>query len=107
MYFFPSEDSHPLGSKWILSPEPYHLSSLDSDARYIGYSIEDACLPLDVVPIEARENRAYILAKVRIELKRQRSDVSSPVDGSIPATDRTNLVSGYMTILVPRLLYYR
>jgi hypothetical protein len=65
MYFFPSEDSHPLGSKWILSPEPYHLSGLNSEARYIGYSIEDACLPLDVVPMDERENRAYILAKVR------------------------------------------
>lgn len=65
MYFFPSSDSHPLGSKWVLSPEPYYLSGLDSEARYIGYSIEDACLPLNVVPAEQRVNRAYILAKVR------------------------------------------
>ncbi|KAL7415794.1 hypothetical protein BDY24DRAFT_338147 [Mrakia frigida] len=63
MYFFPNP-GHPLGTSWTLSPEPYHeAGALGSDARYLGYSIEDACLSVPVVPVEERENRAYILAK--------------------------------------------
>lgn len=65
MYFFPNP-AHPLGTGWTLSPEPYHMADvLGSDARYIGYSIEDACLDVPVVPLEQREPRAYVLAKVR------------------------------------------
>ena len=64
MYFFPNP-AHPLGTSWTLSPEPYHMHGvLGSDARYVGYSIEDACLAVPVVPADKRENRAYVLAKV-------------------------------------------
>lgn len=64
MYFFPNP-GHPLGTAWTLSPEPYHEHDvLGSDARYLGYSIEDACLEVPLVPFEEKENRAYILAKV-------------------------------------------
>lgn len=73
MYFFPNP-GHPLGTSWTLSPEPYHeAGALGSDARYLGYSIEDACLSVPVVPVEERENRAYILAKVSRNERRNRS----------------------------------
>jgi hypothetical protein len=65
MYFFPTP-AHPLGSAWTLSPEPYHYhQNMKSEARYLGYSIEGACLANEVVPFAERPNRAWMLAKVR------------------------------------------
>jgi len=83
MYFFPNP-GHPLGTSWTLSPEPYHeAGALGSDARYLGYSIEDACMGVETVPFEERENRAYILAKVS-ERRRERELNTFAFKSSLP-----------------------
>ncbi|KAJ7289185.1 hypothetical protein C8J57DRAFT_1164989 [Mycena rebaudengoi] len=58
-YFWPYP-SHPLGQKWVLSPEP----TLSNQATtYLGYSVEDACSLTQFVPPTSRTNRAWILSK--------------------------------------------
>jgi len=55
LYFWTT--SHPLGPKWILSPEIY------TQTTYLGYSIEESCRQQHFVPHHERENQAWILAK--------------------------------------------
>ncbi|KAJ7477175.1 hypothetical protein B0H11DRAFT_1864853 [Mycena galericulata] len=65
-YFWPFP-RHPLGSRWILSPEPYALqtaSETQSNNTYLGYSIEESCLGTNFVPANARPNQAWLLAKL-------------------------------------------
>lgn len=74
MYFFPNA-AHPLGSAWTLSPEPYHYHTfIDTEARYLGYSVESACMQMPVVPWKHREERAYLLAKVCLKRMLKRID---------------------------------
>ncbi|KAJ7464576.1 hypothetical protein FB451DRAFT_1042352 [Mycena latifolia] len=62
-YFWPFPN-HPLGAKWVLSPEPYALEpNTNKNTTYLGYSVEHACALTDFVPAEARPNQAWILAK--------------------------------------------
>ncbi|KAJ7108847.1 hypothetical protein C8R43DRAFT_1162167 [Mycena crocata] len=63
-YFWPFP-RNPLGSKWVLSPEPYALEpDSNKNTTYLGYSIEHACALTDFVPHESRPNQAWILAKL-------------------------------------------
>ncbi|KAJ6529997.1 hypothetical protein DFH09DRAFT_1044959 [Mycena vulgaris] len=63
-YFWPFPN-HPLGSKWVLSPEPYALEpGTNKNTTYLGYSIEHACALTKFVPGESRPNQAWILAKL-------------------------------------------
>ncbi|KAJ6534581.1 hypothetical protein DFH09DRAFT_1284101 [Mycena vulgaris] len=55
---------NPLGAKWVLSPEPYHLDPGGPNTTYLGYSIEHACAATPFVPAVARPNQAWILAKL-------------------------------------------
>ncbi|KAJ6529992.1 hypothetical protein DFH09DRAFT_934378 [Mycena vulgaris] len=55
---------NPLGAKWVLSPEPYHLDPGSPNTTYLGYSIEHACAATPFVPAAARPNQAWILAKL-------------------------------------------
>ncbi|KAF7331672.1 hypothetical protein MKEN_00046900 [Mycena kentingensis (nom. inval.)] len=57
---------NPLGPKWIISPEPYHLQSLrepQSNNSYLGYSIEKVCRSQRFIPHSERPQQAWILAK--------------------------------------------
>jgi hypothetical protein len=64
-HFWPSTHLHPLGPQWTMSPEPYAtfpgLSWRKESNMYTGYSIEAYCG--DVMPVEDRKHRAYVLAK--------------------------------------------
>ncbi|KAJ7772876.1 hypothetical protein DFH07DRAFT_991166 [Mycena maculata] len=63
-YFWPGPNN-PLGPKWVLSPEPYYLEpGIEINTTYLGYSIEHACALTEFVPVEARVNQAWILAKL-------------------------------------------
>lgn len=64
LHFWENTDEHPLGAQWTLSPEPYATFPSTRQAEhnmYLGYSVEAYCG--DVVPVEERDHRAYILAK--------------------------------------------
>jgi hypothetical protein len=63
-HFWENTDEHPLGAQWTLSPEPYATfpsTRQHEHNMYLGYSVEAYCG--DVVPVEERDHRAYILAK--------------------------------------------
>ncbi|KAJ7631389.1 hypothetical protein DFH06DRAFT_1101867 [Mycena polygramma] len=63
-YLWPGPN-HPLGPKWVLSPEPYALEhGIKISTTYLGYSIEHACALTDFVPVSSRPNQAWILAKL-------------------------------------------
>ncbi|KAJ6514755.1 hypothetical protein DFH09DRAFT_1431571 [Mycena vulgaris] len=58
--------ANPLGRKWTLSPEDYHLEhSHYIPNTYLGYSIEPGCRTRPFIPHElrARPPRAYVFAK--------------------------------------------
>ncbi|KAF8211589.1 hypothetical protein K438DRAFT_1568980 [Mycena galopus ATCC 62051] len=67
-YFWPFP-RHPLGPRWILSPEPYHLQTASESLgnnTYLGYSIEETCSQQRYITPSARPDppRAWILAKL-------------------------------------------
>ncbi|KAJ7181017.1 hypothetical protein C8R46DRAFT_1211303 [Mycena filopes] len=65
-YFWPFPN-HPLGPKWVLSPEPYALEpgmNMNTSNTYLGYSIEHACALTPFIPASERPpGQAWILAK--------------------------------------------
>ncbi|KAJ6543873.1 hypothetical protein B0H19DRAFT_1168745 [Mycena capillaripes] len=67
-YFWPFP-RHPLGPRWILSPEPYHLQTASeslANNTYLGYSIEESCRKQKFFPPDTRPSppRAWVLAKL-------------------------------------------
>nr|GAT45307.1 predicted protein [Mycena chlorophos] len=62
---------HPLGPRWVISPEPYNEiktpGEMRSDNRYIGYSIENTCNATKYIPANERPSdpsHAWLLAKL-------------------------------------------
>ncbi|KAJ6516354.1 hypothetical protein C8R45DRAFT_811595 [Mycena sanguinolenta] len=67
-YFWPFP-RHPLGPRWILSPEPYRLQTTSESLgnnTYLGYSIEDSCRQQRYLTFHERPSppRAWLLAKL-------------------------------------------
>ncbi|KAJ7265868.1 hypothetical protein B0H12DRAFT_173853 [Mycena haematopus] len=67
-YFWPFP-RHPLGPRWILSPEPYHLQTASESVAnntYLGYSIEASCAQQRYLSPHERPSppRAWLLAKL-------------------------------------------
>ncbi|KAJ7745519.1 hypothetical protein B0H14DRAFT_2986299 [Mycena olivaceomarginata] len=67
-YFWPFP-RHPLGPRWVLSPEPYHLQTASesvSNTTYLGYSIEESCRKQKYISPDARPSppQAWVLAKL-------------------------------------------
>jgi hypothetical protein len=69
---------HPLGEEWTVSPEDY--ASRVGSNTYLGYSIEASCRKQPFVPHSARENQAYILAKLLSFFTPERDAAWSTVD---------------------------
>ncbi|KAJ7625587.1 hypothetical protein FB45DRAFT_69321 [Roridomyces roridus] len=63
-FYFWSIPNHPLGPKWVLSPEPYHEMPNPLNFTYLGYSVEHACSVTPFVPHSERPNQAWVLAKL-------------------------------------------
>ncbi|CED84680.1 hypothetical protein [Phaffia rhodozyma] len=96
MYFFPTP-AHPLGSAWTLSPEPYHYhSQINTEARYLGYSIEKVCLKEPVVPWEKRDDRAYMFAKFDSYLTNSEATWSTSSFPTIQRLVNVTFVGGFM-----------
>ncbi|KAF7313364.1 hypothetical protein HMN09_00492100 [Mycena chlorophos] len=68
-FYFWTFPRHPLGPRWIISPEPYQLQlpgEFPSNNTYLGYSIEKTCRSTKFVPAHERPAsppQAWILAK--------------------------------------------
>ncbi|KIJ96983.1 hypothetical protein K443DRAFT_681885 [Laccaria amethystina LaAM-08-1] len=67
--FFPSHGHHIGASlmkgKWILSANPddlYH-GEAPSPIQYLGYSIEEACISIPVIPLSERADQVWMLMK--------------------------------------------
>ncbi|KAF7981431.1 hypothetical protein HWV62_33429 [Athelia sp. TMB] len=55
---------HPLGAPWILQPEDYTLQHPEwQRSAYIGYTIEESCRSRSLIPVNEREERAYVMTK--------------------------------------------
>ncbi|KAF5349218.1 hypothetical protein D9756_009331 [Leucocoprinus leucothites] len=55
----------PMKGKWLLSANPdYAFTDFDSSPiQYIGYSTEDTCTSIPIVPLEQRKNQVWMLMK--------------------------------------------
>lgn len=95
-HFWENTDEHPLGAQWTLSPEPYatfpSLKHKPEHNFYTGYSVEAYCG--DVVPVNEREHRAYILAKVPEYLEPPRFAFSNHVFNDMKQDFGFNFVAG-------------
>ncbi|KAJ7763578.1 hypothetical protein DFH07DRAFT_395731 [Mycena maculata] len=87
-YFWPFPN-HPLGPKWVLSPEPYALEpGVDINTTYLGYSIEHACALTDFVPSASRPHQAWILAKLLAYLAPEKTPwTNEDYDAAAAGTD--------------------
>lgn len=65
-FFFWMQPNHPLGEKWVLSPEDYRSEAGDGKTgnTYLGYSVEPGCMNETFVPHADRPlGRVYAMSK--------------------------------------------
>lgn len=95
-HFWENTDEHPLGSRWTLSPEPYatfpSVQHKPHHNMYMGYSVEAYCD--DVVLVEERDHRAYILAKEKGYLEPPRFTFSDHVFSDMKRDLGVDFVAG-------------
>lgn len=63
-FYFWRDPAHPLGAKWVLSPEDYAGQGISSNT-FLGYSVEPGCLEQPFIPHSERPHQAYAMAKRR------------------------------------------
>ncbi|KAF9446580.1 hypothetical protein P691DRAFT_732966 [Macrolepiota fuliginosa MF-IS2] len=60
-----NDKNHPMKGKWLLSAGPdYDFPDFDSSPiQYIGYSTEESCKEIPMIPLEERKNQVWMLMK--------------------------------------------
>ena len=64
-FYFWMDPNHPLGEKWVLSPEDYRSEAGGKTGNtYLGYSVEPGCMKEPFIPhVDRPRGRVYAMSK--------------------------------------------